>query len=586
MVVDDTPPVNRTVDGRRTLWDIAPNLAADWPRPAEASRMVAHLLFQRGWDTPEKMRAFLTGLPPEHDPALLLDLEPAVARIRQAVANRENMAVWGDFDVDGLTATAIMLDALRMLGVEPQTIIPNRDDGHGLVTDRMARLADSGVTLLITVDCGIGDIEAVAAARQRSIDVIVTDHHQPPASGELPDAFVINPTLAGSEYPFHCLAGSGVAYKLARSLLKTPEAYEKLLDLVVLGTVADVVPLSDENRTLVSRGLERLRDTPRIGLQALMRVAGVKREALDCTAIGYFIAPRINAANRMNDPYVAFRLITTTDPDEAERLAGELDAFNNRRQEEVQLGVRTAIETTGPPILVKRSIEQGVMDPIICISGGWNPGISGLIASELTERYCVPAMVGSPREDGTISVSARSVRDVSVLEILRAAYDMNPSSFAGPGGGHAAACGFQTSAEKLEQAFAQLGAAARGRVPIDNLMPHLTVDAEVTLAQMNRDSMMTVESLEPYGHEFEAPLFMARRVCLSGKRTIGASGKHLALMAKSGNARVSAIIFNRDPEIADIPEDRPVDIVFNLRRSEYNGLFAPQLTIRDWRFSD
>jgi len=586
MVVDAAPAAGVRLDGRRTVWQVVPQLPEDWPRPDEVSRMVAHLLFERGLDTPDLMRAFLQGLPPEHDPFLLTDMTPAVERIRAAAERQERVVVWGDFDVDGLTATAIFLDALRMLGTEPLLHIPSRDDGHGLDRRRVEELADDGVTLLITADCGIADVDAVAAARSRDLDVIVTDHHQPLPDGTLPDALVISPARLDSDYPFQRLAGSGVAYKVAQALLERPERYESLLDLVVLGTVADIVPLRDENRTIVAKGLARLKQTQRMGLIALLKVAGVSRESIDGQSIGFYIGPRINAANRMDDPRVALELITTTDSARAEHLAAELDTHNSRRRDEVERGLSVAIQEAGLPVEVKEAIRAGAHDPIICILGPWGPGISGLLASELTERYCVPAMVASTRDDGLVSVSARSVRDVNVLEILNAAYDANPEAFTSRGGGHAAACGFQTTVAKLPAAFRQLGMAARDRVPITNLISVIRVDAQVTLAQMTLSAMQAVQSLEPYGHDFEAPTFLARGVCLSSRHGMGADGRHMRMTAKAGHAKVSAVIFNHDPELVDVPEDQPVDIVFSLRRNDYGGFFRPQLSIRDWRLSD
>lgn len=573
------------IEGRKAMWRMPPPLAAGIAERAGTSRMVAHLLFERGFTTPKAIKEFLQGLPPEHDPLLLPDMKEAATRIKSAAAAGEKVAIWGDFDADGLTASAVLLEAFRRLGLAPRVVIPGRDEGHGLRSGALAELARDGVSLTVTADCGVGDIEAAVAARAAGSDLIITDHHQPPPDGSLPRALVVCPTRLDSRYPFPRLAGSGVAYKLAQALLEEPDAYESLLDLVALGTVADVVPLRDENRTLVARGLDRLRGTPRQGLRALFKVAGVSGADLDGTSIGFFLGPRINAANRMADPNLAFRLITSTDPAEAGQLAATLNDYNNSRQEHVERGVAAALELVGLPRAVKEAIRERRHDPIICVAGEWGTGISGLIASDLADRYCVPAMVGSARPDGSISVSARSVAGVSALEILRAAYEAGPSAFLDPGGGHEAACGFRTSAALLPAAFEHIGIASRTRVPIENLVPSITVDAQVGLHQTGIEALTRVESLAPYGEGFEAPVFMARRICLSSKQRAGAGGRHLKMTARDGNRRVSAILYNSDPEIADIPERQLVDLVFNLQRNTWNGTFVPEIVIRDWRLS-
>jgi single-stranded-DNA-specific exonuclease len=572
----------RELQGRRYVWSVLDHLDRGQAEGVPGvSWMTSHLLFHRGYQTPEAIRAFLNDAPPEHDPYLMPDMGAAVERIRRAASRGETVAVYGDFDSDGLTASAIFLDALKLAGIQPQIVIPTRDEGHGVRPARLEMLRGRGVSLFITADCGITDIPAVESARRLGIDVIVTDHHQPDPD-RLPDALVVSPTRLDSAYPWPYLSGAGVAYKVAQALLESKEAYEPLLDLAAFGTIADVVVLRDENRTLVAKGLERLRATPRVGLRALFGVAGVDSRTLDGASVGYYLGPRINAANRIADPQRAFDLITADDPVIAQRFAEELDGHNSTRQEEVRQAVAMALEALGPPAELKRAMRDEQRDPIICILGEWGTGISGLLASELTERYCVPALAASLRPDGTVAASGRSVQDVDILAILRAASAVRPGIFLGFGG-HSAACGFTTTPDVLDGAFAALGQAARGRVPVHELVSRVTVDAQVNLRQVDMHALEMVESLGPYGHGFEAPTFLSTDVCLSSRQRMGADGRHLKMTAKSGNTKVSAIIFNCDPALSEMPEDQPVDIIFNIQRDAYGGLFRPQLHVRDWR---
>ena len=547
--------------------------------------MVAHLLFQRGYSDAEAITGILGGSPIQHDPLLMPDMREAAERIGRAAAGQESVAVYGDFDADGLTASAIMLETLRRRGVDPIVIIPSRDEGHGLSVERVRELASRGVTLLITADCGIGDIEQIGVARAAGMDVIVTDHHEPEASGVLPDALVVSPTRLDSRYPFRGLSGAGVAYKVSQAVLRTRDEYEQLLDLAAFGTIADVVPLRDENRSIVISGLKRLRATERCGLRALFKVAKIDSRYLDSASVGYYLGPRINAANRLADPRVAFDLFIASDPAEADRIALELNDHNSTRQEKVKSALADAVQQLGSPSMTKELIRAGDRVPLVSVMGDWGPGISGLLASELADRYCVPAFVASAREDGTIAASARSVPGVNVLELQNIARASYPELFLA-GGGHSFACGFTTDPDSIGPAFAALGEAARGRVPLEALEPVVDVDAQISLRQVDMRSLELVESLGPYGKDFSEPLFLTRGVTLAARRRMGDNGQHLKMLAKSRNTRVSAISFSCDPELLELSEDCRVDIIFHIQRDYYDGLVRPQLQIKDWRPSD
>lgn len=573
----------RELQGVHKRWQIAehidPVFAAQVPG---VSRMVAHLLFQRGYQDAESIARFFAQPGPEHDPTLIPDMVSAVERIRDAVARRERVAIYGDFDSDGLTASAILLETFRGLGLDPSVVIPTRAEGHGMNLDRVRMLADEGVTLIVSADCGIGDLTAVREARRLGVEVIVTDHHQPLSDGSLPDGLVVSPTRHDSLYPWPFLSGAGVAYKLAQALLLRPEVYESLLDLVAFGTIADVVRLRDENRTLVIKGLGRLRETNRCGLRALFGVAKIDSRRLDHASVGFYLGPRINAANRMADPAEAFDLITATDAVEAQRIALLLDGHNSTRQDEVARLAEAALESIGPPLEVTEDIRQGRRAPIICLMGDWRPGLSGLLASDLTEAYSVPAIVAASKGDGTVTASGRSTKDVNILELLEAVDAARPGLLLGFGG-HSAACGFTVRDDRVDEAFREVETAAHRLVPISDLGARLRVDAQIRLGQVELRSLQMVEELGPYGQEFEEPTFLAQGVYLSSRRKMGPNGKHVKMTARSGTARVSAVMFGCDPQLADLLEEQPVDVVFNIIRDDWDGMFRPQICIRDWR---
>lgn len=544
--------------------------------------MLIHLLGQRGYSTADEIADFFDGRPPEHDPMALPDMRSAVARIRQAADMGQKVAVFGDFDCDGLTASAVLHGVLRELGLHPRVVIPTRQQGHGLSLQHIEALASSGVDLIITADCGIGDIGQVDAARGLGTDVIVTDHHQPNPDGSLPACLVVSPSRLDSEYPWPSLSGAGVAYKLAQALLENPARYEEYLDLVALGTVADVVALRDENRTLVSKGLRRLQETQRCGLRALFGVAGVDSRRIDSASVGFYLGPRINAANRLADPQTALDLILATDPAQAHHIAQELNTRNGERQAIVDRELPLLLEQIGPPPEVALEIRDGRRPPIICVAGDWPPGVSGLLANGLADAYSVPALAASAREPGVMAASGRSVRDVNILELLHVVDRAVPGAFLGFGG-HSLACGFTARLETLDEIYRCLETAAKERVPVGDLGARLTIDARIKLSQVDMRSLELVEKLGPYGRDFSEPAFLARGIYVQRRQRLGGNGKHLKAIACSGTTKIPAMLFACDPELAEYSEDLPIDAVFNLQRDDWNGASRPMISIRDWR---
>lgn len=584
-----TEAVDQVLRGQRAAWRVHTPLPAEVRASLNGiSVMVAHLLYCRGYRTPEAIEAFFTQGTVSHDPFSLPDMEPALARITRAVRDGERVAVYGDFDCDGITSAAVLAETLRGLGLAPIVHIPDRVDGHGLHPEGLARLADAGVTLIITADCGITAINEVQVARGMGMDVVVTDHHEPRPDGSLPDCPTISPTRLDAEYPCRVLCGVGVAYKLAQALAATlPNAPDPsaMLDLVALGTVADVVPLRDENRSLVLAGLRRLRRTERPGLLALFEASSVDPRRIDPTSVGFYLAPRLNAANRMASPQLAYDLITASDPERAASLASSLSRHNENRQTLVtETFARLALDL-GDPGLIADDVASGRRSPLLLIVGNWPAGISGLIASKLVDAYGLPAFVGSRSPDGVVAVSARGVPGVHVDELLEAAEAALPEGLFLGYGGHSRAGGFRVEGDRLDLAQELLEAEARRRVPAQSLGATLEIDATVSVSQLTLEAARQIEKLAPFGMEFPEPLFLAQRVTLGNLRPLK-GGRHLRCSVRQGTGLRAAVFFNAPPELGALPADAPVDVVFHLQLNEWQGTVTPQLQLRDWRRSN
>jgi single-stranded-DNA-specific exonuclease len=572
--------------GHRGLWRVAPPISSELRDALQGeSVMLAHLLYCRGYRSFEQIRTFLQGDQISHDPFLMPDMESAVERIGAAVARREQVAVYGDFDCDGITATAAISETLSVLGLTPLVHIPTREDGHGLHPEALARLADAGVTLLVTADCGVTCMEEVEVAKGMGMDVIVTDHHEARVDGSLPGCPTVNPTRHDSLYPFRFLSGAGVAYKLAQALhARLPDAPDPdvLLDLIALGTIADVVPLRDENRSLVVRGIDHLRDTQRRGLLALYEVAGVDRARIDPVSVGFYLAPRINAANRMASPQLAYDLVTAVDRTAASNLAERLSEFNRQRQALVAETFETIADTLGEPERMDAAISAGTQPPVVFIVGDWPSGISGLLASKLVDSYGLSAFVGSTTADGLVSVSARGVAGVHIDEMLEACEATFPGGLFLGFGGHARAGGFRVAQGQLPLAQQSLEEYARNHVTPDHAGSVLDIDAEVELPQLTIGAGRQLLSLAPFGMDFGEPLFLARGVEV--KRIVPLKhGQHVRVTVQQGPARLDGVLFNAPAEVLTFRPGVRLDVVFHFGLNEWNGRVSPELRIRDWR---
>jgi single-stranded-DNA-specific exonuclease len=551
-------------------WTIAPldvhrarRLAAD----AGVSEITASVLARRGYDEPQAARRFLDAEDPRHDPALLGDMDVAVERIRSAVSTGVRICVHGDYDVDGICATALAVLFLRELGADVVWHLPSRfEEGYGVSRETLARLADDGIGLVLTVDCGITAVEEVAEARRRGLEIVVTDHHRP--GDVLPDCPIV--ATRPSAYPFPELCGTGVVYKLGVALLGDDHpAVERSLDLVALGTVADVVPLVDENRALASAGLRVLASTSRAGLQALMRSARVDPAAVDAGAVGFRLAPRINAAGRLGRPDLALELVLTEDADEARRHADALEELNRDRQAVEDRILREAlgvVESMPEPMRRRRGY--------VLWSEDWHEGVIGIVASRLAERFHRPVVLVTRSQDSWKG-SGRSISSFDLHGAL-AACSEHLERF----GGHRAAAGLSIAEEHIP-AFADAFAAyADEHIAPDDAFEVVTVDAVVSARDLTLDLAEELARLAPFGlGNPDVTLLVAATEAVTPS-TVG-EGKHLRFRVRQhGRDAGSAIAFGQGSQLDRLRAVGLFDVAFRLKENHWNGTVAPQLVVR------
>jgi len=524
---------------RKKRWKMSPankELQTELGRELNILPLTAQLLVNRGLVDFGRASSFLRpDLSSLHDPLLMKDMDRAVERVSRALVNKESIAVYGDYDVDGTTSAALVYLFFKEIGVEVTTYIPDRQsEGYGLNADAVRKLAASGIKLMITVDCGSSNGPEIELASSLGMDVVVTDHHE--ISGDAPNAAaVLNPKQKGCTFPFKGLAGVGVAFNLIMALRAhlrengwfTSAAAPNLkryLDLVAIGTVADLVPLMDENRILVSYGLKELENTERPGLKALIEIAGL-RSRPDADSIAYQIAPRINAAGRVASAATALRLLITEDSAEAASLASQLDRENGSRQ-------RMEAETLEEALaMLEGHTDRG----IVLFSERWHPGVIGIVASRLVDRFCKPAVLIA-LDNGVGKGSARGIRSFDMLEGLKSC-----SGLLDRFGGHKAAAGLTVSMGNLAGFKDEFVRYANTILTNEDLTPEINLDAVVTLDEVNSRLIAEIGSLAPFGQSNREPL-----LCLSDAQIVGTEvvgSRHLRLKVKHGSCSRSAIGF-------------------------------------------
>jgi single-stranded-DNA-specific exonuclease len=504
------------------------------------------------------------------DPFLMLNMDVAVDRILWAIDQQEAIAVYGDYDVDGVTATAIMVQVLSRMGAAVRAYIPNRfEEGYGLNNEALEALYADGVRLVITVDCGIRSPHEASHAHHLGIDMIISDHHEP--TEDLPFArAVICPKQPGDQYPEKNLAGVGLAYKICEGLLMRrlmPEIpLEEWLDLVAVGTVADIVPLTGENRSLVRAGLCQLRKCQRQGLFSLARLAEMKIESATARDIGFVIGPRLNAAGRLDSALASFELLTTAEIHRAAELAQKLDNQNRERQELTRSMQETA-ETM--------AAAEEAQNLVIAVHPEFNMGVVGLVASRLTDVHYRPSVVGSLGEEFT-RASCRSIPEFHITHALDECADLLVRH-----GGHAMAAGFTVRNELLPELIERLRLIAERELSGRDLCPVLRADMEVSLYELQKDVLECIDNIEPTGLGNPSVLFVSRNLKVSRYKAVGKEGNHLKITVNEDGLLFDAIAFRQGHWAADMPTY--VDLLYAFETNEFNGRRTFQLNVRDMK---
>ncbi len=568
-------------------WQLAPKAPKEFLYQFdESNSLVAQLFYNRHLQDKNAIEKFLnpdyhTGL---YDPFLIQDMEKATDRIFKAIQKKERIMIYGDYDADGITSTVLLYKTLKFLGAENlETYIPHRQkEGYGLHKKNIQKFKQQKINLIITVDCGITNIQQVAEAKRLKIDVIITDHHEVPE--ELPRAnAILNVRKKDDQYPFKELAGVGIAFKLAQALFKKDndklplvrEAFEKwLLDLVAIGTIADLAPLLDENRALVKYGLIILNQSKRLGLKKMYEQAGLKPKLvpLNTYNIGYQIAPRLNAAGRIKHADTAYHLLLTESEGEAEKLALQLEMTNRDRQKLTNNILEQAKEQIG-------AIEEKII--LLASHPTWSSGIAGLVAGKICDEYGKPTLIierGEKKSTG----SARSVENFNITKALTECEE-----FLIHYGGHKTAAGFSLQTTKISLFYQKLEKIARQEIGLEALKPTLYIEAKLDLSEINEKTFEQIEKFQPFGEANPIPRFLAEKIQVVEIRSAGAEQKHLKLKLKDKKGHyLEAIGFGLGEWVAKLLPSDTIDLVYEILVNEWNGQRKIELKIIDLKASD
>lgn len=536
----------------------------------ELDPIICQILINRGYEDADSIQNFLNPNPDQlADPLLMHDMQRGIDRIEEAVSNSEKITVYGDYDADGVTSTAIMYEALDQLGAEVEFYIPNRfSDGYGPNVEAFKKIIENGTTLIITVDNGVSGNEAIAAANKLNCDVVVTDHHELPE--QLPDAYaIIHPRFPGSNYPFGGLSGAGVAFKVVTALLQ--EIPQDALDLVAIGTVADLVPMTGENRVLVYYGLQAISQTARLGLSALIKEAKINPEELDEQSIGFGIAPRLNALGRLNDAAPAVELLTTVDEDRATELARDVESQNKERQElvkQISLEAEAQADTE-----TNRNSQTLIID-----GNNWHEGVLGIVASRIVEKTGKPTIVlNRDSTTGRAKGSGRSVDGFDLFSALDGHRDLMVNF-----GGHAMAVGMTTTIDNINQVREALEQGADKQKLSEQERSQVKVAATLNLADTTMDFFHLMKRLAPFGTDNLEPLFRFDPDSISGVKVMGADKTHLRFKLGQNGKSLDAIAFGKGSLAKDIqngPND--TEIIGCLDLNVWKGRSTLQVMVKD-----
>ncbi len=549
-------------------WDLLSQVDKELIDYPGLSPLLAQLLHNRGIGV-DQFQSFLdSDSSLSYDPFLLPGMHHAVVRLYQALLSGEKICVYGDFDADGITATALLVQGLTALDGHMIPYIPHRQtEGHGLSTPALKKLSQQGVTLVITVDCGVTDVLQVAKAAKMGLDIIITDHHTP--TSKIPDAIaVIDPKLPDSKYPFTQLAGVGVAYKLLQAFYQNigkDSLAEQLTDLVAIGTIADMSPVVGENRYLIKEGLKVINRNPRLGIQALLTQTGLTPGNIDAEKISWVLAPCLNAAGRLADGLTGYNLMVTESADQARELALWLTQKNAERQ---------ALTATTLTKARQSLLEEGLAPLLISGDKDYPIGIAGLVAGRLTEEFYRPSII-IQTGDKVCHASCRSIPEFDIIAALNEFSDLFSRY-----GGHAQAAGFTMPTKNLSHFREGISRLAAERLDWVELKPRLNIDTEIGLAELKGNTYPTTQMLAPFGESNPVPTFLSRQVEILERRAIGNGGDHIRLKLKQNGTIWDAIGFRMGKYLSEIT--RYLDIVYHLEIDTWGGNERLRLNMLDF----
>jgi len=572
------------------------NIAAERPEAAalasnlKISPLIAQILLNRGLSEPDACRSFLQpSLKHLHDPALIPNLTRASERIARAISDHEKIVIYGDYDVDGITATSILWHALTTLGADVHTYIPHRiDEGYGLNGEAIEELANGGAKLIVTVDCGVTALKPADVARTRGVDLIITDHHEGKESPDgpmLPDCFaLVHPRLAGDgpAYPNPHLCGAGVAFKLAWGVGQAVNGAAKVSDtfreflmeataLAALGTIADVVPLIGENRILAAFGLGLLKRSKLRGIRALIASAGLDGQTLDAYHVGFLLGPRLNASGRMGHAHLAVEMLTTADDARANEIATFLEQQNRSRQ---TIERQTVVEAMDQATQLGYASDD--VRGIVLGKEGWHPGVIGIVASRMVERFAKPVVMVAMSE-GMGSGSGRSIAGFHLARALQACTHTLESH-----GGHEMAAGLKLRTEKFDAFRDAFTAHANEVLTPADLVPEIKLECLTDLKNVTRALVDDLKRLGPFGCGNRKPLLACRGVTLSAPaRRVGKTGDHLQLFVRHGQVQMKCIAFNTGALFDRLKPGMSLDLAVDPTLNEYNGMTSVELDVKD-----
>ena len=548
------------------------NAAAGLVKALDISPVLARLLIKRGVKNPQEARDFLScDLPSLHDPFLFSDMEKAAARIRSAIESKERILVYGDYDVDGLTATALLYTTLKRYGAHVHNYIPDRvKEGYGLNVEALENARKEGTKLVIAVDCGITAAEEIGFLNKHRIDSIIIDHHQP-VNDKLPEASaILDPFTPGCSYPYKYLASVGLVYKLTQAL---GWSKEEDLDLVALGTISDVAPLTGENRILIKHGLKYLAKTQRTGLRALMEIAGIgKKKEFYTETVGFILGPRLNASGRMNSSMHSLKLLLTDDKEEAKKLAGELDKSNRDRQAMEAEILKEAVAK------VEREVNFKEHRVIVLHGDKWHPGVIGIVASRIVEKFYRPTILVAFNEN-TGKGSGRSIKNFHLFEALSKCKE-HLIEF----GGHEHAAGITISRENIDAFRDSLNAVAHEVLQPLDLVPRLEIDAWISLKDITRKFLKELELLEPFGVGNRKPVFAVKGLSLKAPPKI-LNYNTLKIWVTDGELTYEAVGFKKALDYKLDSASLVFDLAFTPSINVWQGQESIQLQLKDLKFS-